>query len=164
MKPRLLLSIIAVVALAIAGAAVIILTARQPQRTEPQPYDSFATRDPARPPNCQDSIEILFDTDAEMEQASNDLENDSRFHYASFMTKAQNYERFKRAFADQPELLARARPESMPAVATLMVSYAGQTADLVESLQQRYGSAKVTVPCDMPASSTRPVPATRTTR
>nr|WP_042194268.1 hypothetical protein [Kibdelosporangium sp. MJ126-NF4]CEL21207.1 hypothetical protein [Kibdelosporangium sp. MJ126-NF4]CTQ96227.1 hypothetical protein [Kibdelosporangium sp. MJ126-NF4] len=161
MKPRLLVSIIAVVALMIAGAATIVLAANQPPRS---PYSSYPreTRDPNQPPGCARSVELTFRTDAEMFRASNDLDNDTRFYNPAYLTQAQNYERLKRALAGQPELLKQLRPESVPATATVRLAYSDsdRNRQLLDELEQTYGRTKVADPCALPTSSTRPVPTT----
>ncbi|MFC0113262.1 hypothetical protein [Kibdelosporangium aridum] len=164
MKPRLLVSIIAGIALVIAGAAVIVLAANQPPSRANETYYPRPTRPPGVPPPCESTIEITFATDAEMNKAAPELENDTRFYNPSFVTQAQNYERLKRTFANQPEVLKLLRPESVPAVASLMVSYSGPQSSLLNELRKSYGPANVADPCAVPGSSSRPVPTTAVTR
>ncbi|RSM83582.1 hypothetical protein DMH04_23400 [Kibdelosporangium aridum] len=164
MKPRLLVSIIAGIALVIAGAAVIVLAANQPPPRANETYYPRPTRAPGVPPPCESTIEITFATDAEMNKAAPDLENDDRFYNQSFVTQAQNYERLKRAFANQPDVLKVLRPESVPAVVTLMMSYSGSKTTLLNDLRKSYGPANVADPCATPVTSTRPVPTTAVTR
>lgn len=159
MKPGLVVSIIAVVALMIAGAATIVLARNQPPRPSGT-SDPAPARPPSLPPNCLSRIEIGFRTDEEMAKASDTLENDQRFYRQSFLTKAQHYEQLKRLFADQPDVLATLRPESVPALASLVPNYDDDTHALIASLKRQYGSVTVTDPCDTPASSKQPAPAT----
>ncbi|ONI76929.1 hypothetical protein ALI144C_32925 [Actinosynnema sp. ALI-1.44] len=163
MKPGLLVSIIAAIALVIAGAATIVLAANQPERPRDYSY-TRETRDPSLPPACMHRFEISFRTDAEMIKASDSLENDRRFYNPSFMTQAQNYERLKQTFANQPEVLKLLREDTVPATGTLFPSYSdpGNTRELIEELRREYGSARVTDPCETPSSSRRPVPTTAT--
>ncbi|MBE1471537.1 hypothetical protein [Kibdelosporangium phytohabitans] len=164
MKPGLLVSIVAVIALIIAGAATIVLAANQPERPRDYPY-TRETRDPSLPPRCVSAVEISFRTDAEMVKASKDLQNDTRFYQPSFMTQTQNYERLKVSLADQPDLLKALRPEAVPATAHLLSNYSDDVGSLVESVKHEYPSAKVVNPCDQPASSSkRPGPITATPR
>jgi hypothetical protein len=161
-KPRLLISVVAVVALVIAGAAVIILTANQPERPN---YSSYA-REPSRTPvipTCPDTITVTFATDEELRRQAPMFENDSRYYNPDYVTKAQAYDRIKDELKNQPELLKLIKPESLPASVTVYVSRTGDLPYLVNQLKDRYGPANVASPCGTAASSTRPPVPTTTT-
>ncbi|MCE7011620.1 hypothetical protein LWC34_53730 [Kibdelosporangium philippinense] len=161
MKPRLLLSVVAAIALVIAGAAAIVLYANQPPRRTAESYYERPTRPANVPPPCEDVIEITFATDALMNKAAPELEADISFYNPHFVTQAQNYERLKLAFANQPDVLKAIRPESVPASVTLWVSNSGRGPSVMAQLRQSYGPTNVVDPCAVPGkSSTRPVPTT----
>jgi hypothetical protein len=152
----MLLMVIAAAALAIAGAAVIILSANQPPRPSPD-YSSY-TAARSDEPSCTNPVTMTFKTDEAMLQAAPRLERDSRFYNTIRETKAQNYERFKRTFADQPELIALTKPESVPASMTIwMDASAGRRAMLAE-LRNTYATADVQDPCEITATTTTTTP------
>lgn len=57
----------------------------------------------------------LDDPDTAMRLKAEEMAGDERFEEIGQETQAQAYERFKEIFADQPELVEKARPEGMPA-------------------------------------------------
>jgi cell division protein FtsX len=65
--------------------------------------------------DCADTVIVYFRTDEEMTAAAAELREDPRVASVRTETKAEAYERFKEIFADQPELVEMARPETMPA-------------------------------------------------
>jgi hypothetical protein len=159
-KPRLLLTVIAVAALAIAGVAVIVLTINKPDRPADPDYYVEATSTPG-PPGCPDTIIMSFPTDDAMNRAARRVEEDPRFTNVLPETKAENYARFQVTFADQPELVRLAKPESLPATVTFVVGYYhGGRADLLSELRASYAADRVEAPCDEVTSSVSPVPST----
>lgn len=160
MKPRLLLTVIAVAALAIAGAAVIILTINRPERPDSSGY-SMATNVPDMP-GCPNVITIYFKTDEAMLEAAPRLEDDSRLYNIVQETKAQAYDRYRVIFKDQPDLVRLARPDTLPASVTFAVATESGKQRLLAELRRTYAPADVVDPCEF--TSRLPVPTTTTAR
>jgi hypothetical protein len=153
-KPRLLLTVIAAAALVIAGAAVIVLTINQPPRSPRPGYSgAYSTADPDEP-SCPSPVTMAFKTDEAMLQAAPRLEQDSRFYSMIRETKAQNYEQFKRTYAGQPELIALARPESLPATVSFSMDPSSSRRSMIADLKSSYASADVQDPCAVTATTT----------
>jgi FtsX extracellular domain len=162
-KPRLLLTVIAVAALAIAGTAVIVLTINEPAR----PDFSFAqgpiTTQAEEQPGCPDVITVYFQTDEAMRRAEPEVEGDTRLYNVIAETKAAAYERFKVIFKDQPEMLRLARPEDLPASLTLAVGSQVGKDEMAAELRRTYAPAEVADPCELTSRYPLPGP-TATTR
>lgn len=85
------------------------------------------------------------DVDTAMREAVARLRADPRFESVRARTREEAFTEFKEIFADQPELLAVARPESLPASALVMVRQ-GNTAQQVEgALRKEFPGSEVTV-------------------
>jgi hypothetical protein len=150
--------VIAAAALAIAGAAVIILSANRPSPSRGEYYNSYPTGSSIEP-WCPNPVTMLFKTDEAMLQTARQLERDSRFSNTIRETKALNYERFKRTFADQPELIALTKPETMPASITLwMTDSSFGRSTLLAELKSTYTPADVQDLCEITATTTTPPP------
>ena len=83
-------------------------------------FSSSAT--PARTHQCgkPDWVEIDLHSDQDMAAAAVKVRADHLDADVVEQTQQQSYEEFKRLFADQPELLKIARPESLPAAVKIM--------------------------------------------
>lgn len=68
---------------------------------------------PARPA-CEQVV-VSFGTDEEMSVGAEALREIPRVASIATHTKADNYERFKEVFADDPELLENTSPDAIPA-------------------------------------------------
>ncbi|MBP2319700.1 hypothetical protein JOF56_000085 [Kibdelosporangium banguiense] len=163
MKPRLLLTVIAVAALVIAGAAVIVLAANQPPQRPLTQYDSSYPKDSMSGPECPNIVTMYFKTDEAMTRAASRVEGDGRFYNTVQETKAQGYERFKKIFKDQPELVALAKPETLPASIMFSVDGSLSRSAVLSELRSTYASADVPDPCEFASRVPRPT-ATRPTR
>jgi hypothetical protein len=146
----LLLTVIAAAALVIAGAAVIILTANQP----PRPRQEYVSSYQPDVPQCPNWVTMLFKTDEAMLQAAPQLERDTRFYDTVRETKAQNYERFKRTYADQPELIALAKVEAVPASVTFSMSTSSGRNTLLAELKNTYAPVDIQDPCEFQTTTT----------
>jgi cell division protein FtsX len=84
----------------------------------------------------------LADTDANMRAAGEELRDDPRIAVIEQETQAEAYERFKEIFADQPELLEVAEPDSLPA--SLAIVPVGVTPEeLAAALREELSGAGV---------------------
>ncbi|TDV54125.1 permease-like cell division protein FtsX [Actinophytocola oryzae] len=68
---------------------------------------------------CLNKVILYFETDDEMRDAAARLRTHPQVESLIMETKAEAYERFKKIFADQPELVELARPEALPASVTI---------------------------------------------
>ncbi|HEY3466086.1 MAG TPA: permease-like cell division protein FtsX [Amycolatopsis sp.] len=66
------------------------------------------------------SVVVYFRTDEEMRAAAAAFHDDPKARRVFVETQAEAYARFKRIFADQPELLRLTRPDSLPASVSLL--------------------------------------------
>ncbi len=83
-------------------------------------------------PACEEKVFVYFDTDEEMSVGAEALREIPKVDSIVTHTKADNYERFKELFADQPELIENTSPDALPAsVEVLPVD--GVDADALES-------------------------------
>jgi cell division protein FtsX len=73
------------------------------------------------------------------------LRDDKRFESVREETRQEAYDRFKEIFADQPDLVENASPESLPASVQLVVRK-GSTGKQVEgALREEFPDSEVTV-------------------
>jgi hypothetical protein len=142
--------VIAAAALVIAGAAVIILTVNQPPESPREYTNSY----PTDIPSCPNPVTMLFKTDEAMLQAAPQLERDTRFYDTIRETKAQNYERFKRTYADQPELIALTRVEAVPASVTFSMSTSSGRSTVLAELRSTYAPTDIQDPCEFQTTTT----------
>lgn len=88
-------------------------------------------------PGGKQTVIVYFDgddPDPVMRAAAQALEGDDRIASVRMETRQEAYERFKVLFADHPELVRLARPQSLPASVTLLPAdgvYPGDLADAV---------------------------------
>jgi FtsX-like permease family protein len=97
---------------------------------------------------CVKRVALYFPTDEEMEDVATALRNDTQVRSVKRMTKAENYERFKEIFADQPELVELARLEAMPASAEVSPVRGVDAEDLADRFRRDLPQSDVSVlPC-----------------
>lgn len=87
-----------------------------------------------------DWISIFFKTDEQMRKAADQLQTDVRITGIKRETKAEAYVRYKKIFADQPELRDLARPESLPATVGFTPSGVDKH-QLIKELETRFPDA-----------------------
>ncbi|ONI75078.1 hypothetical protein ALI144C_40675 [Actinosynnema sp. ALI-1.44] len=165
-----LLYVIVLVAVAGAGVAVGALIwggDSRNQATEPTPEE---VRVQAARDLCVRSVNMYFNdrsgADEKMRQAADHLRGDPRFEKVEALTKRENYEKFKRIYANQPELLDLTRPESLPATVNLVVRDGSTGEEVAGALRRKFAQAEVQTlqpycdnpPGDNPPGSLRPIP------
>jgi hypothetical protein len=123
-----------IVAVAIAAAAVTGVLLIHP---EPQGPPVLV----AQPPQCPDVITVYLETDEEMRAASAKIGTDTRFTQYFTRTKAEGFENFRHVFADQPDLLAGARVEAIPASVEVVHVHSLDQATVVRDLRAEFPQA-----------------------
>lgn len=115
---------------------------------------------------CADQVRINVDTDARMTQIADAVRNDPQVRVVYTQTQQQAFEQYKQEFADQPDLLALARPGVLPAL-VLVVPVAGTDAhQFADTLRTEFADAKDVRPLTQadsakaPASEGETAPAT----
>ena len=97
---------------------------------------------------CVRTVIVYFDgsdPDPTMRAAATQLRDDKRFESVREETRQEAYDRFKEIFADQPDLVESASPESLPASVQLLVRK-GSTGKQVEgALREEFPGSEVTV-------------------
>jgi cell division protein FtsX len=144
----------AVVAVLAVGAVVTVLIVGS---------DDEPDRPAARLSDCtrpDRQLLVVFDgntADADMRTAATALRGDPDIAVSETLTRKQNWTRFQKAFADQPELARLARPEALPATIWLLPADTMEPENLAARLRQDIPEADDvdTAPCDeTPAPST----------
>lgn len=130
----------------VAVAAVTVLAVTTDARIEGEPA-----------PDCV-TFAVFLKTDDEMRKATDELKADPEVSEAVGYTKAQNYENFKRIFANRPDLLANARVEAIPASIRINEAVGVDADAFAERLRAKYG--KETQHADLCERAARPTPTT----
>lgn len=81
---------------------------------------------------------VYFETDEEMTAADRTLRADQQIAATAPSTKAENFERFKELFADQPELVKIARVEAIPASVAVLPAQDVDLDGLADRLRAKY--------------------------
>ncbi|OZM71130.1 hypothetical protein CFN78_21955 [Amycolatopsis antarctica] len=120
-----------------------------PVAERPPAYPSGYVRlTPEEYDRCVREVSVHFDGDAPdpvMRAAADRLRDDPRFESARPRTRQESYEEFRRVFADQPEVVALARPESLPATVILLVRRGGVGVRAQGDLRAEFPDAEVAV-------------------
>jgi cell division protein FtsX len=106
-----------------------------------------STDDAAAPRLCLE-IDIFFKADADMTRAADRLRTDPDVTKLVVETKQQSFERYKRLFADQPELLQLVRVEAMPARVGLEPAHNMNRVDLANKLKPMFPAGEVQDSCE----------------
>lgn len=134
---------VALVLLVGAALAVVLSGTEVAGRASAKPY----TPDSLTPSNVQTMCRVhggqlqvrvyfgLDEADENMHATGEVLRDDPRVADVEEETQAQAYERFKEIFADQPELLELARPDSLPASLGLVPADDVGVGELAEELR-----------------------------
>jgi len=145
-------AVLLVVAVGAGFGAGAWIWAGQVEKVYPPGYQALS---PEQYDKCVREVRIYFeggDPDPTMRAAADQLRDDERFESVREETRQEAYERYKDLFADQPELLDKARPEALPASVILMVRK-GTTGKQVEgALQAEFQLADVMVQDFCPGS------------
>ncbi|MFI6306601.1 permease-like cell division protein FtsX [Amycolatopsis thailandensis] len=129
-----------IVAAAVTTAVVVLNKVAEP------PAPSALPRDTAPVPLgkrelCGIRLVVYIETDEGMTRAAQVLRDDQKARRVLTETKAESYERFKKLFADQPELVKLTTPDVLPA-AVHLVSVAGTDPETwAKELRQRLPEA-----------------------
>lgn len=86
-------------------------------------------------------IVVFFKTDEQMREAGDQLQNDARVTGLERETKAEAYMRYKQIFANQPELVNLARPDSLPASVQVTPATGVAKDQLMAELRQQLPAA-----------------------
>jgi FtsX extracellular domain len=97
-------------------------------------------------PDCVDTVIVYFPSDEEMTAAAETLRKDREVGLVRTETQAEAYERFKEIFADDPELLELARPESLPASTDIRPVVGVDLDSFVDRLRGDYDDVSL-IPC-----------------
>ncbi|WP_328608016.1 permease-like cell division protein FtsX [Amycolatopsis sp. NBC_00345] len=127
-----------------AGAAFLVAGAvRTPPPTLPTlPVDTNPV--PLAGHTVCAGVELSFDTDQAMTQASKTFSGDPKARRVFVETKAEAYALFKEIFKDNPELLRSVGPDALPASVILLPVPGVELKAYAAELKQRYpGTAKV---------------------
>jgi hypothetical protein len=143
--PWWLVVVLLVVAVGGGFGAGALIWAGQVEHVYPPGYQALT---PEQYDKCARSVIVYFggsDPDPTMRTAAAQLRDDKRFESVREETRQEAYDRFKVIFADQPELVEKARPEALPASVQLVVRK-GSTGKQVEgALRAEFPDAEVTV-------------------
>ncbi|GAB3875765.1 permease-like cell division protein FtsX [Kibdelosporangium lantanae] len=94
------------------------------------------------------TITLFFRTDEAMAKAVDQLRGDPDVTAIVAETKQQAYERFKKVYADQPELLELTRPEAIRATVALEPAHNTNRQTLIDRLRQTYPAQEVQDSCE----------------
>ncbi|MFD9960904.1 hypothetical protein [Amycolatopsis sp. NPDC058986] len=160
--PNLIKILIPVLVLAAAaGVGLALLVARL---VEPEALPVDTNPVPAAGRNvCGASVTMYFDTDEMMTRASGSFHGDPKTRRVFTETRAEAWERFKRIFADHPNLVENSDPAAMPASLNLLPQRGVDLEEWAAELRRRYPEAKKVVVLDpahpppgMPAATATP--------
>ncbi|MEV4317936.1 permease-like cell division protein FtsX [Actinocrispum sp. NPDC049592] len=125
---------VATVAVMLAAVVTVVLMS--------QPSEPVAER-------CSE-IEVGFPTDAEMTAGAEQLKSDPHVVDPIGETKQQSYERFRKKFADAPDVLRVADPDTYPAIVRVKPAAGIDRDRLKTDLKQAYPKAMISDPCNIP--------------
>ncbi|MFE0026215.1 hypothetical protein [Amycolatopsis sp. NPDC059021] len=145
--PKLIKILIPVLMLAAAaGVGLALLVARLVQ-PEALPVDTNPV--PAAGRNlCGASVTMYFDTDELMTRASGSFHGDPKTRRVFTETRAEAWERFKRIFAEHPDLVENSNREAMPASLNLLPQRGVDLEEWAAELRRRHPEAKKVVVLD----------------
>ncbi|MEV7555104.1 permease-like cell division protein FtsX [Amycolatopsis sp. NPDC089917] len=148
-KPRAsnrLLWVLGVVGVLVVAAAVTTAVVVLNRFAEP-PAPAALPRDAVPAPLgkrelCGIQLVVYIETDDGMTRAAQALRDDQKARRVLTETKAESYERFKKIFANQPELVKLTTPDALPA-AVHLVPVAGTDPEAwANELRRRFPEAK----------------------
>jgi hypothetical protein len=152
-KPHQLL--LAAAGLVVAAAVVIVIVLLN-QDSAPVAV-ALPTTTTAAPPQCQLEPSLDFKTNDEMRQALPRLSADARVRDVRGETQQEAYERFKVIFKDQPDLVAVARPEALPASVYFKPADSVGKDQLLSDLKTAYPNSTPRDPCVYPSRTATPL-------
>jgi hypothetical protein len=126
---------ISAVVTAVLAAVVAIVLVSQPSEPTAAP--------------CSE-IEVGFPSDAEMTQGTEQLKANPHVVEPIGETRQQSYERFRKKFADAPEVLRVTNPDTYPAIVRVKPAAGMDREQLKTDLKQTYPKALISDPCNIP--------------
>lgn len=161
--------IVAAVVVFVAGAGTMFLVMRgDDDAAAARPWVPPAAESPLNPneygeaeiqehcldPGGKQTVIVYFDgtdPDPVMRQAAQALDGDDRIAWVQTETRQEAYERFKELFAEQPEMVALARPEALPASVTLLPADDVHPGDLADAIADEISEIdSVSAGCEFP--------------
>jgi cell division protein FtsX len=143
--PWWLVAVVLVAAVGVGVGAGALIWAGQVERVYPPGYQALT---PEQYDKCVREMIIYFDgqdPDPDMREAAAELRDDERFESVREETRQEAFERFKKIYKDQPELVKLARPEALPASVNVMVRKGDTAKDHKRAIEAAYPDAEVTV-------------------
>lgn len=149
--PRRLLWVVGVVAVLVVAAAVVTTAAVVLNQVTGKPVPAALPRDTAPVPLgerelCGLRLLMALSDDTDMTATAQALRDDPKARRVLTETKAQAYERFKKLFADRPDLLELVTRDTLPAAVHLVPVAGTDVEGWANELRQRFpGVEKVDV-------------------
>ncbi|WP_074975729.1 permease-like cell division protein FtsX [Amycolatopsis regifaucium] len=149
--PRWLFWVIGVAAVLIAGAVAttaIVMFDRFGTKIAPPSSSAVALPRDAEPVPlggrelCGKRLMISAETDEAMRAIAQALREEPKARRVLTETKKESYERFKKLFANDPELVRLTRPEVLPAVVHLLPVAGTDFPALADELRRRFPEAQ----------------------
>ncbi|MFL6124825.1 permease-like cell division protein FtsX [Actinophytocola sp.] len=141
----LLVAVLLVVAVGAGFGVGAWIWAGQVEKVYPPGYHALT---PEQYDKCSRQVVVYFsgtDPDPVMRAAAAQLRDDPRFESVREETRQQAYKRFKEIFADQPDLVDTATPDTLPASVTLMARKGSTGKQVQGALRAKFPDAEVTV-------------------
>lgn len=91
---------------------------------------------------CANTVSVMLGTDAEMAAVARELRGDPRVLRAYTETKQDGYARFRKMFANEPELLELMSVDAMPASVTVVPKDQTDTEGIAEQLRVQFPAAR----------------------
>ncbi|MFC3448983.1 permease-like cell division protein FtsX [Amycolatopsis speibonae] len=130
-----------VVAAAVTTAVVVLGKVADPPAPAALPRDTVPAPLGERE-LCGIELVVYIETDEGMTRAAQALRDDPKARRVLTETKAEAYERFKKIFADRPELVKLTTPDALPAVLHLVPVAGTDPEAWANELRQRFPEAK----------------------
>ncbi|MER6897414.1 permease-like cell division protein FtsX, partial [Amycolatopsis sp. NPDC000740] len=131
---------------AVVLAAVAVLGASGWWLFNGRAMDGYALPDGAIPLGahdvCAGTVTISLKTDAEMADVARALRGDPRVLRSYTETQQEAYARFRRIFANQPELLSTTGADAMPASVMVVPTDQNATARIADQFRVQFRSAR----------------------
>jgi len=129
-----------VVAAAVTTAVVVLNRVTEPPTPAALPRDTVPVPLGKRE-LCGLRLVVYIETDEGMTRAAQALRDDQKARRVLTETKAESYERFKKIFADKPELVKLTTPDVLPAVVHLVPVAGTDPETWANELRQRLPEA-----------------------
>jgi cell division protein FtsX len=141
--PWWLVAVLVVVGIGVGIGAGALIWAGQVKNVYPPGVQALS---PEQYDKCVRSVIVYFDgpdPDPVMRDAAAQLRDDERFESVREETRQQAYQRFKKIFADKPDLVDKASPDALPASVNLVVRKGTKGKDVKTALEGEFPDAEV---------------------